>query len=89
MHQQTGTGIWSRDTPKKAQKQHHKKVAGKQCSRNWQGSRHNDVEAVNQVFGANKVEIKRMFPEALRLLRQADQALDKICEFFADCTEFV
>jgi hypothetical protein len=74
---------------KKAQKQHHKKVAGKQRNRNWQGSRCNDVEAVNQVFGANEVEIKQKSLEALRLLRQADQALDAIREFLADCTEFL
>jgi hypothetical protein len=91
MHQQAGTGIWNCDMPKKAQKQHHKykKVTRKQGNRNWQGSRHIDLEAVNQVFGANEVEIKRKFLEALRLLRQADQALDKICRFLADCTEFV
>jgi hypothetical protein len=47
-YKHAGTGIWCCDTPKKAQKQHHKKVAGKQCHRNWQGSRCNDVEAVNQ-----------------------------------------
>jgi hypothetical protein len=29
MHQQAGTDIWHHDTPKKAQKQHHKKVTGK------------------------------------------------------------
>jgi hypothetical protein len=56
---------------------------------NWQGSRRNDVEAVNQVFGANEVEIKQKFLEALRLLRQADQALNKICKFIADRTEYV
>ncbi len=89
MHQQAGTGFWHHDTPKKAQKQHHKKIAGKQRSRNWQGSRHNDVEAVNQVLGATEVEIKQKSLEALRLFRQADQALEKIREFLADCTEFV
>jgi hypothetical protein len=47
MHHQAGTGIWRCDMPKKAQKQHHKKVIGKQCNRNWQDSRHNDVEAFN------------------------------------------
>jgi hypothetical protein len=47
------------------------------------------VEAVNQVFGVNEVEIKQKYLEALRLLRQADQALDKICKFIADCTESV
>jgi hypothetical protein len=30
MHQQAGNGIWHLDMPKKAQKQHQKKVAGKQ-----------------------------------------------------------
>jgi hypothetical protein len=75
--------------PKKAQKQHPKNVAGKQGNRNWQGSRHNDVEAVNQAFGVNEVKIKRKFLEAIRLLRQADQALDKIHKFLADCTELV
>jgi hypothetical protein len=84
MHQQAGTGIWHHDTPKKAQKQHHKKVAGKQRNRNWQGRSCNDMKAVNQVFGANEVEIKWKSLEALRLLRQADQALDKIGKFFAD-----
>ncbi len=42
------------------------------------------MKAVNQVFGANEVEIKWKSLEALRLLRQADQALDKIGKFFAD-----
>jgi hypothetical protein len=80
MHQQAGTGIWNCDMSKKAQKQHHKykKVTRKQGNRNWQGSRHIDLEAVNQQKSL----------EALRLLRQADQALDKICKFLADCTKF-
>ncbi len=73
--------------PKKGQKQLHKKVTRNKRNRNWQDSRHNDVEAVNQVFGANKVEIKQKTLEALRLLRQADHALDKICKHFADHTE--
>jgi hypothetical protein len=89
MHQQAGTDIKRHDTLKKAQKQHHKKVAGKQCNRNWQGRRGNDMEAVNQVFGANEMEIKWKYLEALKLLRQADWALDKICEFLADCTDHV
>jgi hypothetical protein len=37
----------------------------------------------------NEVEIKQKSLEALRLLRQADQALEEICEFLADYTEFV
>ena len=75
--------------PKNVQKQQHKKVARNKCNTNWQGRRRNDVEAINQVFGANEVEIKRKSLEALRLLRQADHALDKIHEYFADCTEYV
>ncbi len=89
MHQQAETGIWRCDTTKDAQKQQHKKVASNKCNRNWQGSRRNDVEAVHQVFGANKVEIKQKSMEALRLLRQADHALDKICEYLADYTEYM
>jgi hypothetical protein len=87
MHQQAGTGIWCCHKPKKAQKQH--QVFGNQRNRNRQGSRCNNVEAVNQVFGTNEVEIKQKSLEALRLLRQADQALDKIHKLLADCTEFV
>jgi hypothetical protein len=87
--QQAGTSTWCHDMPKKAQKQHHMKVARNQRNRNWHGSRRNDFKAVNQVFGANEVEIKRKSLEALRLLRRADQALDKIHKFLADCTEFV
>jgi hypothetical protein len=62
--------------PRKAQKQHYKKVAQYKSNVNWQGSRRNEVEAVNQVFGTNEVEIKRKSLEDLRLLRQADQVLD-------------
>jgi hypothetical protein len=87
--QHAGTGIWCCDITKNAQKQQHKKFARNKCNRNWQGSRRNDVDAVNQVFGANKVEIMQKSLEALRLLRQADQALDKICKYLTDCTEYV
>jgi hypothetical protein len=87
--QQAGTGIWHCDMPRKAQKQHYKKVAKNKCSTNWQGSRRNDMETVNQVFGTNEVEIKQKSMEAIRLLRQANQALDKICKFITDCTEYV
>jgi hypothetical protein len=89
MHQRAGTGIWHRDMPKNVQKQQHKKFARNKCNRNRQGSRCNDVEAINQVFGANKVEIKQKSLEALRLLRQADHALDKICKYLADHTEYM
>ena len=80
MHQQAGTGIRCRDMPKNVQKQQHKKDARNKRNTNWQGRRRNDVEAINQVFGANEVEIKQKSLEALRLLRQADHALDKICK---------
>ncbi len=89
MHQWAGTGIWHRDMPKKVQKQQHKKVARDKRNRNWQGSRRNDMKAVNQVFRTNKVEIKQKTLEALRLLRQTDHALDKIDKYLADRTEYV
>jgi hypothetical protein len=88
-HQQAGTGIWHCDMPKNTQKQQHKKAARNKHNRNWQNSRHNDVEAVDQLFGANKVEIKQKTLEALRLLRQGDQALDEVCEYFKDLTKDV
>jgi hypothetical protein len=47
------------------------------------------VAAVNEVFGANKVEIKQKTLEALRLLRQANHALDEIRKYLAECTEYV
>ncbi len=46
------------------------------------------MEADNQVFGAKEVEIKQKSLEALRLLRQAEHALDKICKYLADHTEY-
>jgi hypothetical protein len=45
------------------------------------------MEAVDQSFGANKVEIKQNTLEALRLLRQADQALDEVRKYFNDLTK--
>ncbi len=47
------------------------------------------MEAVNQVYGANKVEIKQKTLETLRLLRQADLTLDKIRKYLADRTEYM
>jgi hypothetical protein len=47
------------------------------------------MEAVNQVFGANEVEIKQKTLEALTLLRQVNHALDEICEYLSDHTEYV
>jgi hypothetical protein len=52
-------GIWCHDTMKKAQKQYNKKVAKYKSNVNWKGSRRNDVETVDQLFGANKMEIKQ------------------------------
>jgi hypothetical protein len=54
---------------------------------NWKGSRHKDMEAVDQLFGANKVEIKQKTFAALRLLRRADQALDQVFEYFNNLTK--
>jgi hypothetical protein len=47
------------------------------------------MEVANQVFDANEVETKQKSLEALSLLRQANQALNKICKFITDCTEYV
>ncbi len=72
---------------KKAQKQYYKKVAKYKSNMNWKGSRLNDMEAVDQLFGAIEVEIKQKMLKTLRLLRQADHALDKVCKYFNDCTK--
>jgi hypothetical protein len=87
MHQQAGTGIWHCDMSRG--KQQHKKAARNKHNRNWQNSKHNIVEDVDQLFGANKVEIKQKTLEALRLLRQADQALNEVQEYFDDLTKDV
>jgi hypothetical protein len=76
--QQAGTGICCCDMPRKAQKQHYKKVAKHKSNMNWQGNRRNDVEAVNQVFDDNEKEIKQKSLEALRLFRQHGQTLGEI-----------
>jgi hypothetical protein len=89
MHQQAGTSTWPCNMPRNTQKQQHKNAARTKFNRNLQNSRHNDVGAVNQLFGANEVEIKQKTVEALRLLRQADQALDEVCEYFDDLTKNV
>jgi hypothetical protein len=89
MHQWAGTGIWRCNTPKYGQKQQHKKVTRNKHNRNWQGSRHNDVKAVDQVFEANEVDIKQKTLEALRLLRQADHALNKIHKYLTDRTGYL
>jgi hypothetical protein len=47
------------------------------------------VEAVNQLFGANKVEVKQKMLEALRLLWQADQALYEVHKYFNNLTKDV
>ena len=47
------------------------------------------MKAVDQLSGANKMEIKQKMLEALRLLRQADQALDEVCKHFNDLTKEV
>ncbi len=45
------------------------------------------MEAVDQLFRVNKVEIKQKMLEALRLLRQADQALDEVRKYFDNLTK--
>jgi hypothetical protein len=89
MHQQAGTGIWHCNTLWNTQKQQHKKAARNKRNRNWPNSRHNHVEAVDQLFGANKVEVKQKTLEAHRFLMQADQAPDEVCEYFDNLTKDV
>ncbi len=79
-------GIWHCDTMKKAQKQYCKKVAKYESNVNCKSSRCNDAEAVDQLFGVNKGEIKQKTLEALRLLRKADHVLDEVREYFDDLT---
>ncbi len=47
------------------------------------------MEAVNQLLGANEVEIKQKMLQALRLLRQIEHALNKVCKYFDDLTKDV
>ncbi len=86
MHQEAGTGIWHHSMKKKPPRKQNKKVARDHSNVNWQGIRHNVVEAVNQAFGANEVEIKHKSLEAIRLLRQADCVLEEIRKYIDDCT---
>jgi hypothetical protein len=57
MNQQAGTGIWHWDATKKGQEKQNKKGVQKR-NINWQGSRRDDLEAVNQAFDANEGEIR-------------------------------
>ncbi len=45
------------------------------------------MEAVDQLFGTNEVEIKQKTLKTLRLLRRADQALDEVCKYFEYLTK--
>jgi hypothetical protein len=47
------------------------------------------MEAINQVFSANEVEIKHKSLEAITLLRQADSILNKICNYIEDCSLYL
>jgi hypothetical protein len=89
MHQWAGTGIWHLGMPRNTQKQQHQKVTRNRRNMNWQGSRHNDLEAVDQLFGANDVEIKQKTLEALGLLRKADHVLDEVRKYFDNLTKDV
>jgi hypothetical protein len=89
LHQQAGIGIWHCDTTNKMQIKQKKKVARDKSNINRQGSRHCDVEAVNQAFGTNEVEIKHKSLKAIRLLRQADCVIEKIRGYIDDSTAYV
>jgi hypothetical protein len=54
VHQAAGAGLWHHVTKQKPPRKRNKKVARNHGNVNWQGIRHNDVDAVNQAFGANK-----------------------------------
>jgi hypothetical protein len=82
-------GIWCCDMTKKAWRQYCKKAAKYNSNVNWKGSRHNGMEVVDQLFGVNKVDIKQKMLEALRLLKQADHALDVVCKYFDNLTKEV
>jgi hypothetical protein len=45
------------------------------------------MEAVDELFGANEVEIKQKMLEDLRLIWQADHALDKVPKYFDNLTK--
>jgi hypothetical protein len=80
-NQQAGAGIWHCNMLKNVQKQQHKKVARNKCNRNWQGSRRNDMEALNQVFGQMRWRSSR----STRKL----SGFSGICKYLAGRTENV
>ncbi len=78
--------LWHKEEISKEKKQ---KVARNHSNVNWQGTRHINVDSVNQAFDANKVEIKHKFLEAIRILRQADRVLEEIRKYINDQTAYV
>ncbi len=89
MHQVAVAGLWHCDTKKKSPRKRNKKVARNHGNINWQGIRCNHVDAVNQVFGKNKVEIKHKSLEAIRLFRQDDPVLEEIPKYINNHTSYV
>jgi hypothetical protein len=89
LHQAAGAGLWHCDTKKKPPRKINRKVARNHGNMNWQGARCNDVDAVNQTFGANEVKIKHKSLEAIRLFRQANCVLEKIHKYIKDHTSYV
>ncbi len=89
MHQAAGAGLWHHDTKKKPPRRRNKKVARNHGNMKWQGIRCNDVDAVDEAFDTNKVEMKHKSLKAIRLLRQADPVLKEICKYIDDCTSYV
>jgi hypothetical protein len=90
VHQEAGAGIWCHDTKKKPPRKRNKKVSRNHNNVNWQGiRRNNEVDAVNQAYSINGVEIKHKSLESIKLLRQADHVIEEHCTYIDDCTAYV
>ncbi len=89
--QYAGTGIWPCDQMKNSHKLNKCACKSAACAGNinWQGDAHNDTNAFNLAFGANKEEIKQKSLRASRLLRDAESAVDKICTYIGDHTAYL
>ncbi len=54
----------------------------------WQVNGSDDLDAVNQAFGANGEDIKQESLKTIRFLRQAESALDKVHTYINDYNVF-
>ena len=90
-----GTGIRHCNQPKEPPRNathhenHHHHCCAGNSNINWQDSR-DDVTGVNHAFGGSMNEdIKQKILRAIKLLKDAESAIDKVCTFISDCTAFV